>query len=75
MVMGCSLWGFGASTLQHHSPGSAIPKIHPSPQEVYQHEHEGAPICPSKASQGAKTLCIYMTWLGDAVSGELEPQP
>ena len=48
-------------------------KIHPSPQEAYQ--HKGAPICPSTASQGAKTLCINMTWLGDAVSGELEPQP
>ena len=35
-----------------------------------------APIIQkSTASQGAKTLCIYMTWLGDAVSGELEPQP
>jgi hypothetical protein len=54
-----------------HSPN--FPKIHPSPPDVYQ--HKGAPICPSTASQGAKTLCIYMLWLKDAVSGGLEPQP
>jgi hypothetical protein len=57
------VWSLDLTT----SLGSAIPKIHPSPQEVYQ--CEGAPICPSKASQGAKILCIYMKWLGDAVSG------
>jgi hypothetical protein len=59
MVVGCSLWGFGASNLQHHS-GSDIPKSYPSPQEVYQ--CQGAPICPSTASQGAKTLFIHCIW-------------
>jgi hypothetical protein len=34
-----------------------------------QHPHN------SPKAQGAKTLCIYMPWLGDAVSGGLEPQP
>jgi len=63
---------FGDSTLVQHHSGSAIPKSHPSPQDIYQ--RKGAPICPSTASQGAKTLCICMTWLGDAVYGGLESQ-
>jgi len=56
MVVGLrwSLWGFEASI--YNITQTAIPKIHPSPHEVYQ--HKGAPICPSTASQGAKTLCI-----------------
>ena len=27
----------------------------------------GAPMCPSTAYQGAKTLCIYMIWMWNAV--------
>jgi hypothetical protein len=77
MDVGCSQWGLAASTmiLQHHT-GSAIPhfpKIHPHLHNVLR--YKGVPICRSTASQGAKTLCIYMPWLEDAVFGGLEPQP
>ena len=59
----------------NHSPN--FPKIHPSPPDIYQRKGKGAPIsiCPSTASQGAETLCIYMSWLKDAVSGGFKPQP
>ena len=30
---------------------------------------------PSTAYQGAKTLCLYMIWMWDAVCEALEPQP
>ncbi len=30
---------------------------------------KGAPICPSTASQAAKTLCIHPIWMWDAVNG------
>ena len=46
-------------------------KIHPSPQEAYQ--HKGAPICPSTASQGAKPLCIHPIWMWDTVNGGWQP--
>ncbi len=35
----------------------------------------GIPICPSKASQGAKTLCIHPICVWDAFNGGLQPQP
>jgi len=63
-------------TLQHHS-GSALPHF----PKIYLHlhnvlRHKGAPmICPSTASQGAKTLCIHPIWMWDAVKGGLQPQP
>jgi hypothetical protein len=46
----------------------------------YQHlnsvfRHKGVPIRPSTASQGAKTLCIHLKWMWDAVNGSLQPQP
>ena len=78
MVVGCSLWGFGDSTLAlvHYHSGSAMPKFHPSHIKRYISVRvHRAPKCPSTASQGAKALCIYMTWLGYAVSGGLDPQP
>ena len=74
MDVGCSLQGFGA---QNHALTSSLglrhapnfPKIHPNIQ------CKGAPICPSTAYQGAKTLCIYMIWMWDVVYMTLEPQP
>ncbi len=35
-------------------------------------EGKGAPTCPSTAYQGAKTLCIHMIWMWNAVYGGLE---
>jgi hypothetical protein len=80
MVRGCSLWGVGASamTLQHHSDSVIAHIFQKSTPHLQRYQHKGAPtICPSTASQGAKTRCIYMPWLGDAVSGGLglEPHP
>ncbi len=72
-----SLQGFEASTmtLQHHSD-SAKPPISqnpPPPPEAYQ--CKGAPTCPSTAYQVAKTQCIYIIWMWDAVYGAFKPQP
>jgi len=78
MVRGCSLCGVGASamTLQHHSDSAIAHIFQKSTPHLQRYQRRGAPtMCPSTASQGAKTLCIYMPWLGDAVSGGLEPQP
>jgi hypothetical protein len=63
MDVGCSQWGFGAFTLQltpqHHS-GSAMPHFpENSPPPAHVIRQKGVPICPSTASQGAKTLCIH----------------
>ena len=76
MDVGCSQWGFVASTMtpQHHT-GSAIPHFpynSPPPEHVLQ--HKDAPICPSTASQVDKTLCIHPIWMWDAVNGGLQPQ-
>ena len=70
-------WGVGASTmtLQHNSDSAIVPIFLKSTPHLQRYQRKGAPtICPSTASQGAKTLCIYMPWLKDAVSGDLEPQ-
>ena len=77
MDVGCSLWGFNASTmtLQHHSDTPTplnFPKIHTHLQRcisirVYPHAHP----------QHIKVLkhCVYMLWMWDAVCKALEPQP
>jgi len=65
-------------TLQHHSDSAKAHIVQKSTPHLQMYQHRGAPtIRPSTASQVAKTLCIYMPWLGDAVSGSggLEPQP
>ena len=54
-------------------PYPQFPKNPPPPSEAYQ--HKGTPTCPSTAYQGAKTLCIYIIWMWDAVYGALKPQP
>ena len=77
MDVGCSLRGFEASTmtLQHHSDSATPPisqKSTPPPLEAYQ--HKGTPTCPSTAYQGAKTFCMYIIWMWDAVYGALKPQ-
>ena len=76
MDVGCSLWGFEASTMMYHSD-SAIPPISqkstPPPSEAYQ--CKGTPTCPSTAYQTDETLCMYIIWMWDAVYGALKPQP
>ena len=77
MDVGCCLQGFRASTmtLLHHLD-FAMPLIFQNPPPTAQVEQcKGAPMCPSTAYQGAKTLCIYMIYMGDAVCKALEPQP
>jgi len=69
MDVGCSQLGFAASTMTplHHT-GSAIPHFPENstpPAHVLQ--HKDAPICPSTASQGAKTLFIHPIWMWDAM--------
>ncbi len=79
MDVGCSLWGFEASTmtLQHHSDSAIYPQF-PKNQhlslEAYQCKGAPGPTCPSTAYQGAKTPCIQMIWMWDAVCGALKPQ-
>jgi hypothetical protein len=76
---GCGIQSMGvysvkSPTLQHHT-GSAIPHFSlnsPPPAHVIQ--HKCVPICPSTASQVAKTLCIHPIWLWDAVNGCFQPQ-
>ena len=78
MDVGCSQWGFEVSTMtpQHHT-GSAMLHfpLNPPPPAYVMVRHKGVPICPSTASQGAKTLCIYPIWMWDAVNEGLQPQP
>ncbi len=59
----------------HNTKGLAIPNfsIWLPPAEAYQ--CKGTPTCPSTAYQGAKTHCIYIVWMWDAVCGALKPQP
>ena len=59
-------WHYNIARAQ---PCPNFPKIHP------QLQGKGAPICPSTAYQGAKTLCIQMIWMWDTVNGGLQPQP
>ncbi len=42
-----------------------LPKIHPQPVQADQ--CEGWPICPSTAYQCAKTLCIQIIWMWNAL--------
>ncbi len=51
-----------------------IPKIHPQPAQALQCE-SGPPICPSIAYQGAKTLCMHIIWMWNALHGGFEHQP
>jgi hypothetical protein len=38
-------------------------------------KHKDAPICPSTAPEGVKTLCIHPIWMWDSINGGLKPQP
>ncbi len=77
MDVRCSLWGFRASimTLLHHSDSvkHSISQNPPSPSEAYQ--CKGALTYPSTAYQCAKTYCIYIIWMWDAIYGVLKPWP
>ena len=72
MDVGCSQSGFSASTMTwHHNiiqarPYPIFPEIHPHLNMYYG--YNDAPICPSTASQGDKTLCIHPIWMWDAVA-------
>jgi len=77
MDVGCSQWGFEASTMtpQHHT-GLAIPHFpENSTPPAHILPHKDAPICPSTASHGVKTLCKHPICMWDAVNGGLQPQP
>ncbi len=68
----CSLkHDFTTSLKLSHTPNFS--KFQPPPVEAYQ--CKGVPTCPSTAYQGAKTYCIYMIWMWDAIYGALQPQP
>jgi hypothetical protein len=63
MDVGCSQWGFEASTMtpQHHT-GSAIPHFPDTPPHLNTYYgYNDAPICPSTASQGAKHF-VYIQY-------------
>ncbi len=52
-------WGVGASTmtLQHNVDSAIVPIFLKSTPHLQRYQCKGAPtICPSTASQGAKTL-------------------
>jgi len=81
---GCEMQSMGVCSLNHdtttsymtpqHHTGSAILKFSwnsPPPAHVLQ--HKDTPICPSTASQGAKTLCIHPIWMWDAINGGWQP--
>ena len=77
MDAGCLLKLFVASTMkpQYHllSPTPQLSNNSPPLAPLYY--CKGAPICPSTTYQGAKTHCIYVIWMLDAVYGALKPQP
>ncbi len=77
MDVGCSLKLFVDSTMKPQynlaSPTLQLSKNSPPLTQVLK--CKGAPICPSTAHQGAKTLCIHMVWMWDAIWSCLLPQP
>jgi hypothetical protein len=69
---GCGMQSKGVCGLNHDTTTSyrlskAIPHLH-----TY-YGYKGVPICPSTASQGAKTLCIHPIWMWGAVNGGWQP--
>ena len=77
MGVGYSQWWLAASAMtpKHHIC-SAIPHFsYNLPPPVHALWQKGAPICPSIASQGAKTLCIHPKWMCDTNNGGWQPQP
>jgi hypothetical protein len=61
---------------QQHHTCLAIPHFSwNSPPPAHVIWHKGAPMCPSTASQGAKTLCIHPIWMWDAANGGSQPLP
>ncbi len=55
-------WHFNIIHSQLHPN---LNKIHPRPAQAQQ--CKGGPVCSSTACQGAKTLCIYIIWMRNAV--------
>ena len=73
---GCGMQSMGVCCFNHDTTTSYrlshIPfslKFTPTPAHVIR--HKGVPICPSTASQGAKSLCIHPILMWDAVNGGL----
>ena len=80
MDVGCSHWGFVASTMTPYRLGHTPFSLKLTPTctcntSAHVIRHKDAPICPSTSSQAAKTLCIHPIWMWDAVNGGLQPQP
>ncbi len=78
MDMGCSQQGFDASIMtppNRYSSGRPhkISKCGPNLQRY--NKVRGAPICPSTAYEGAKTLFTHPIWMWEVVSGGFQPQP
>ncbi len=72
------MWSTGLKSLNHDLTTSHIGLSHAPiifiipPQPAYVvWQCKGAPICPSTAYQGTKTLCLYMKWMRDGVYGVL----
>ena len=70
---GCGIPSMGVGSLKHdtwtsyrlsHTPFSL--KLPPPAHVLW---HKGVPICPSTASQGAKTICKHPTLMWDTVNG------
>ena len=53
-------------------PYPNLPRIHCQLAKSYR--CKGAPICPSAAYQGSKSIFIHMTWMWDGLQVGLEPQ-
>ena len=84
LYIGCWMQSAGLCSLNHDtttSIGSTLPQLYKNKFPTSAHPHgynslsKVAPIRPSTAYQGAKTLHIHPIWMWDAVSGGPQPQP
>ena len=84
LYIGCWMQSAGLCSLNHDtttSIGSTLPQLYKNKFPTSAHPHgynslsKVAPIHPSTAYQGAKTLHIHPIWMLDAVSGGPQPQP
>ena len=74
---GCGIQSMGVGSLSHDTTTSYrlshTPFFLKLPPPAHVLRHKGVPICPSTASQGAKTLCIQPIWMWDTVNGGWKP--
>jgi hypothetical protein len=76
MLYWCGMQSTGVWSLNHDITTSL--GLRHTPRFLKLHRRKSvkcAPICPSTAYQGAKTICKHMIWMWDAIHGGLEPQP